>query len=74
MKTILTFEQFSLNEEKKPSEGLSKKKRSEIVKKARSGKNIGKGKFEEVVKKAKKYGATNPEAVAASAMWKNIKR
>lgn len=62
--------------EEKPSAGLSKEKKSEIVKKAKKGEDIGKkGKgFKEVVKSAKKGGAEDPEAVAAAAMWKNIKR
>ncbi len=59
-----------------PSAGLSKKKKSEIVKKAKKGEDIGKkGKgFEKVVAKAKASGAKDPEAVAAAAMWKNVKR
>lgn len=62
--------------DEKPSSGLSKKKKSLIVKKAKSGKDIGKkGKgFEKVKKKAAASGAKDPEAVAAAAMWKNIKR
>lgn len=62
--------------ESAPSAGLSAKEKSAVVKKAKSGKDIGKkGKgFEKVVAKAKKYGAKDPEAVAAAAMWKNIKR
>lgn len=59
-----------------PSAGLSAKQKSNVVKKARAGQDIGKkGKgFAAVVANAKKYGATNPRAVAAAAMWKNIKR
>jgi hypothetical protein len=59
-----------------PSAGLSKEKKSEIVKKAKKGEDIGKkGKgFKEVAKKAKESGAKDPEAVAAAAMWKNVKR
>ena len=64
-------------EESKPSAGLSKKKKSEVVKAAKSEKDIGKpGKgFEKVAKKAaKKYGSKEKgEKVAAAAMWKNIK-
>ncbi len=62
--------------EEKPSAGLSKEKKSEIVKKAKKGEDIGKkGKgFEKVVKKAKESGVEDPEAVAAAAMWKNVKR
>jgi len=66
----------SVEETEKPSAGLSAKKKSEVVKAAKSGKDIGKkGKgFKEVEKKAKESGADNPKAVAAAAMWKNIKR
>lgn len=62
--------------EEKPSAGLGKEKKSEIVKKAKAGKDIGKkGKgFEKIVAKAKESGAKDPEAVAAASMWKNIKR
>jgi hypothetical protein len=65
-----------LQEKKKPSEGLSKKKKGAVVKAAKAGKDIGKpGKgFKEVEAKAKKGGAKDPAAVAAAAMWKNIKR
>jgi hypothetical protein len=61
---------------KKPSAGLTKKKKSAVVKAAKAGKDIGKeGKgFKEVEKKAKESGAKDPKAVAAAAMWKNIKR
>lgn len=61
---------------KKPSAGLSKQKKSEIVKKAKAGKDIGKkGKtFKDIEAKAKASGAKNPKAVAGAAMWKNIKR
>lgn len=70
-------EEQQLNEEKKkPSAGLSKKKKSAVVKAAKAGKDIGhEGKgFKEVEKKAKESGAKDPKAVAAAAMWKNIKR
>ena len=72
---LLNFEEF-LTEKAKPSAGLTKKQKSDVAKKARAGKDIGKkGKgFDKIVKKAKKSGADNPEAVAAAAMWKNIKR
>lgn len=58
---------------KKPSAGLTKKEKSDVVKKATAGKDIGKpGKnFEKVEKAAKKSGAKDPKAVAAAAMWKN---
>ena len=64
--------------ESKPSAGLSKEKKSEVVKKAKHGGDIGKkGKgFEKIADKAsKKYGSKEAgEKVAAAAMWKNIKR
>lgn len=62
--------------EEKPSAGLSKEKKSEVVKKAKKGEDIGKkGKsFKDIEKKAKESGADDPKAVAAAAMWKNIKR
>lgn len=68
-----------LNEEKdkkKPSAGLTKKQKSNVVKKAKAGEDIGKpGKgFEAIEKKAKEYGYDDPAAVAASVMWKSIKR
>jgi Protein of unknwon function (DUF3008) len=66
------------DEEKKPSSGLSKEKKSSTVKKAKAGKDIGhKGKgFKSVAKKAaKEYGSKEAgERVAAAAMWKNMKR
>jgi hypothetical protein len=78
MNNIKTFDEFELNEEKKPSEGLSKKQKSAVVKKARKGGDIGKkGKnFDEVAAKAaKEYGSEEKgKKVAAAAMWKNIKR
>lgn len=77
LKSIETYEEeMKESSKKKPSSGLSKEKKSEIVKKAKKGEDIGKkGKgFEKIVDKAKKSGAKDPEAVAASAMWKNVKR
>ena len=66
------------DESKKPSEGLSKEKKSEVVKKAKKGGDIGKkGKgFEKLADKAtKEYGSKEKgEKVAAASMWKNIKR
>lgn len=63
---------------KKPSAGLSKEKKSQIVKAAKRGEDIGeKGKnFEKIAQSAaKKYGSKEiGEKVAAAAMWKNIKR
>jgi len=51
---------------------LTKKQRSAIAKRARSGKNVGKGNFNKVAKKAaKRYGsAAAGRRVAAAAMWK----
>lgn len=59
---------------KKPSAGLSKKTKSNIAKKARAGKDIGKkGKsFDEVAAAA--GGGEKGKRIAAAAMWKNIKR
>lgn len=67
---------FQVYNEEKPSAGLSKEKKSEVVKKAKKGEDIGKkGKsFKDVEKKAKESGADDPKAVAAAAMWKNIKK
>ena len=63
-------------EETKPSAGLSKEKKSEVVKKAKKGGDIGKkGKgFEKLANKAaKEYGSKEAgKKVAAAAMWKNI--
>lgn len=75
-KEITSWDDVPMMEMSKPSAGLSKEKKSEIAKKARKGGDIGKkGKgFKDVVAKAEKYGADDPEAVAAAAMWKNIKR
>jgi len=74
MNNLMNYDEYSLNEKKKPSAGLTKKEKSAIVKKAKKGKNIGKGHFKDVVAKAKKYGAKDPDSVAAAAMWKNIKK
>lgn len=64
--------------EEAPSSGLSKEKKSAMVKKAKKGKDMGKkGKgFEKVAAKAaEKYGSKEKgEKVAAAAMWKNAKR
>lgn len=63
-------------EKSKPSAGLTDKQKSKVAKKARKGEDIGKpGKgFKDVEAKAKEWGAKDPKAVAAAAMWKNIKR
>jgi len=60
-------------DEAKPSAGLSKAKKSAIVKKAKSGGDIGKpGKsFDKVAKAA--GGGEKGEKIAAAAMWKNAK-
>jgi hypothetical protein len=60
-------------EESKPSAGLSKAKKSAVVKKAKAGGDIGKpGKsFDKVAKAA--GGGKKGEKIAAAAMWKNIK-
>lgn len=59
---------------KRPSAGLTKKKKSAIVKKARAGKDIGKkGKdFEKVAKAA--GGGKKGQRIAAAQMWKSVKR
>lgn len=59
-------------EASKPSEGLTSKEKSTIVKKAKKGEDFGKpGKgFEKVEKAAKKSGAKDPKAVAGAAFWK----
>lgn len=59
--------------EAKPSAGLSKAKKSAVVKDAKAGKDIGKpGKsFDKTAKAA--GGGEKGEKIAAAAMWKNIK-
>jgi hypothetical protein len=59
--------------EAKPSAGLSKAKKSAVVKDAKAGKDIGKpGKsFDKVAKSA--GGGEKGEKIAAAAMWKNMK-
>jgi len=67
-----------LYETGKPSAGLSKAKKSAVVKKAKAGKDIGKKGpgFAKIEKAAeKKYGSKEAgQKVAAAAMWKNVKR
>jgi hypothetical protein len=72
MKLKSMMEDLFEAKKKKPSAGLSKKQKSAIVKKAKSGKDMGKkGKgFQKIVKAAKKSGADNPEAVAGAVFWK----
>ena len=64
--------------EDKPSDGLSKAKKSKIAKKAQSGDDIGKkgkGFAAVAAKAAKRYGSEEAgKKVAAAAMWKNAKR
>ena len=63
----------SMKESAKPSAGLSKAKKSAVVKDAKAGKDIGKpGKsFDKVAKSA--GGGEKGKKIAAAAMWKNIK-
>jgi hypothetical protein len=63
----------AVKEAAKPSAGLSKAKKSEVVKDAKAGKDIGKpGKsFDKVAKAA--GGGKKGEKIAAAAMWKNMK-
>ena len=63
----------AVKEAAKPSAGLSKAKKSAVVKDAKAGKDIGKpGKsFDKVAKAA--GGGEKGEKIAAAAMWKNIK-
>lgn len=62
-----------LKEASKPSAGLSKAKKSAVVKDAKAGKDIGKpGKsFDKVAKSA--GGGEKGQKIAAAAMWKNVK-
>jgi hypothetical protein len=62
-----------LPEGAKPSAGLSKAKKSAVVKDAKAGKDIGKpGKsFDKTAKAA--GGGEKGKKIAAAAMWKNIK-
>ena len=63
----------AVKEAAKPSAGLSKEKKSAVVKDAKAGKDIGKpGKsFDKTAKAA--GGGEKGEKIAAAAMWKNIK-
>ena len=63
----------AVKEAAKPSAGLSKEKKSEVVKDAKAGKDLGKpGKsFDKVAAKA--GGGEKGKKIAAAAMWKNIK-
>ena len=70
-------DKYDKYDESAPSAGLSKEKKSAVVKKAKAGGDIGKpGKgFKGLAAKAaKEYGSKEKgEKVAAAAMWKNIK-
>lgn len=74
MKKLISFEEFNLQEKKKPSEGLSAKQKSAVVKKAKAGVDIGKpGKnFDKIAAKA--GGGEKGKRIAGAAMWKGIKR
>ena len=65
-----------MKKKSKPSSGLTKGERSKIVKKAKSGKDIGKkGKaFKDVEKKAmEQYGDEEiAKQVAGAAMWRSV--
>jgi hypothetical protein len=63
----------AVKEAAKPSAGLSKEKKSAVVKKAKAGGDIGKpGKgFDKLAKKA--GGGEKGKKIAAAAMWKNMK-
>jgi hypothetical protein len=66
-------DKYDKYDESAPSAGLSKEKKSAVVKKAKAGGDIGKpGKgFAKLAKKA--GGGEKGEKIAAAAMWKNIK-
>jgi hypothetical protein len=66
-------DKYNKYDESAPSAGLSKEKKSAVVKKAKAGGDIGKpGKgFDKLAKKA--GGGEKGEKIAAAAMWKNIK-
>jgi hypothetical protein len=63
-------------DESNPSAGLSAKKKSAVVKKAKKGEKIGHGGFAALAAKAaKEYGSKESgKKVAAAAMWKHLKR
>ena len=67
------LKECGMYEAAKPSAGLSKAKKSAVVKDAKAGKDIGKpGKsFDKTAKAA--GGGEKGEKIAAAAMWKNIK-
>ena len=59
-----------------PARGVSKKRRSVAMKRARAGKNVFGGGFQKVAAKAaRKYGSAEAgRRVAAAAMWKKLKK
>ena len=67
-----------LKETGKPSSGLSAKEKSDIVKKAKAGKDFGKkgAGFEKIVKNAEKsgYAEKTAQKIAGASFWKNLKR
>jgi len=66
-------DKYDKYDESAPSAGLSKEKKSAVVKDAKAGKDIGKpGKsFKDIAKKS--GGGEKGEKIAAAAMWKNMK-
>lgn len=76
---VVQFEQeiFQLNEwkSKHPGKDIPKKKKSEVVKRARRGEKVFGGGFEKVEKEAeKRYGSKDSgKRVAAAIMWKKLK-
>ena len=59
-----------------PGSGLSAKKRSAVVRKAKKGKDVAGGGFEKVqASAAKQYGSEEKgRQVAAAAMWKKLSK
>lgn len=58
-----------------PAKGVSEKKKSDVVKRAKRGENIFGGGFDKIEKKAsKRYGSEDAgKRVAAAIMWKKVK-
>lgn len=69
---VNVFKEHSIDEKKKskPSAGLTKKQRSNDIKKARSGQNLGKGNFDKVASAA--GGGEKGKKIAASRMWSKL--
>jgi hypothetical protein len=73
---VLVFEQEILEWKKgHPGKDISKKEKSEVVKRAKRGENVFGGGFKKVEKAAKKrYGSEEAgKRVAAAIMWKKVK-